>query len=48
MKGNGKLIQKRNGLLADELAALNQYIVHSEAERHVSEALAVVRQLAQD
>jgi len=30
MKGNEKLIQKLNALLADELAAINQYIVHSE------------------
>ena len=30
MKGNERLIQKLNQLLADELAAINQYIVHSE------------------
>ena len=30
MKGNGKLIQALNGLLADELTAINQYIVHAE------------------
>ena len=30
MKGNGKLIKTLNGLLADELTAANQYIVHTE------------------
>lgn len=30
MKGNGKLIKTLNGLLADELTATNQYIVHTE------------------
>lgn len=30
MKGNDKLIAKLNSLLADELTAINQYIVHSE------------------
>ena len=30
MKGNAKLIEKLNALLADELAAINQYIVHAE------------------
>jgi bacterioferritin len=30
MKGNQKLIKKLNTLLADELTAINQYIVHSE------------------
>src|SRR5512136_277195 len=30
MKGNKKIIQKLNDLLADELTAINQYIVHSE------------------
>jgi bacterioferritin len=30
MKGNDKLIEKLNALLADELAAVNQYIVHGE------------------
>lgn len=30
MKGNDKLIAALNGLLADELTAINQYIVHSE------------------
>jgi bacterioferritin len=30
MKGNDKLIQALNGLLADELTAINQYVVHSE------------------
>jgi bacterioferritin len=28
MKGNAQLIQALNGLLADELAAINQYMVH--------------------
>jgi len=30
MKGNGKLILALNGLLADELTAINQYVVHAE------------------
>ena len=30
MKGNAKLISVLNGLLADELTAINQYMVHSE------------------
>jgi bacterioferritin len=30
MKGNSKLIEALNGLLADELTAINQYMVHSE------------------
>lgn len=30
MKGNPKLIETLNALLADELTAINQYIVHSE------------------
>ncbi|MGI6668705.1 MAG: bacterioferritin [Acetivibrionales bacterium] len=30
MKGNPKLIETLNALLADELAAINQYIVHAE------------------
>ena len=30
MKGNDKVIAKLNDLLADELTAINQYIVHSE------------------
>jgi bacterioferritin len=30
MKGNEKLIEKLNDLLADELTAINQYMVHSE------------------
>ncbi len=30
MKGNAKLIDTLNGLLADELTAINQYMVHSE------------------
>lgn len=30
MKGNDKIIEKLNALLADELTAVNQYIVHSE------------------
>ena len=30
MKGNDKIIEKLNALLADELTAINQYIVHSE------------------
>jgi len=30
MKGNDKLIEVLNDLLADELSAINQYMVHSE------------------
>ena len=30
MKGNKKLIETLNSLLADELTAINQYMVHSE------------------
>jgi len=30
MKGNQKIIEILNGFLADELTAINQYIVHSE------------------
>ncbi|MEI8185484.1 MAG: bacterioferritin [Chlorobiaceae bacterium] len=30
MKGNTKMIETLNGLLADELTAINQYMVHSE------------------
>ncbi|HQF88307.1 MAG TPA: bacterioferritin [Acidobacteriota bacterium] len=30
MKGNDKIIAKLNDLLADELTAINQYMVHSE------------------
>jgi len=30
MKGNPKIIERLNALLADELTATNQYIVHSE------------------
>ncbi|MBI3986768.1 MAG: bacterioferritin [Lentisphaerae bacterium] len=30
MKGNDALIETLNGLLADELTAINQYVVHSE------------------
>jgi len=30
MKGNDKIIERLNFLLADELTAINQYIVHSE------------------
>ena len=30
MKGNEKVIQKLNELLAEELTAINQYMVHSE------------------
>jgi len=30
MKGNETLIKRLDGLLADELTAINQYIVHSE------------------
>lgn len=30
MKGNQKLVETMNSLLADELTAINQYMVHSE------------------
>lgn len=30
MKGNEKIIERVNALLADELTAINQYMVHSE------------------
>ena len=30
MKGNDRVIEKLNDLLADELTAINQYMVHSE------------------
>jgi bacterioferritin len=30
MKGNAQLLQALNGLLADELGAINQYMVHAE------------------
>lgn len=30
MKGNEKLVKALNGLLSDELTAINQYMVHSE------------------
>jgi len=30
MKGNDKIIEKLNAFLSDELAAINQYMVHSE------------------
>jgi bacterioferritin len=30
MKGNDQLIKALNGLLADELTAINQYVVHAE------------------
>jgi len=30
MKGNAKLLEKLNALLAEELTAINQYMVHSE------------------
>jgi len=30
MKGNDKILEKLNDLLADELTAINQYMVHSE------------------
>lgn len=30
MKGNAELIKALNGLLSDELTAINQYMVHSE------------------
>ena len=34
MKGNEKLIETLNGLLADELTAINQYIVHAEMDEN--------------
>jgi len=30
MKGNAKLLETLNGLLSDELTAINQYMVHAE------------------
>ena len=30
MKGDAKLLEVLNALLADELSAINQYIVHAE------------------
>ena len=30
MKGNAQLLQALNGLLADEMGAINQYMVHAE------------------
>ena len=30
MKGNAKLINALNGLLADELTAINQYTAHTQ------------------
>ncbi len=30
MKGNAKVIAKLNGLLAEELTAVSQYMVHAE------------------
>jgi bacterioferritin len=32
MKGNTELLEKLNGLLAEELTAINQYIVHGEMD----------------
>jgi bacterioferritin len=34
MKGNNKLLQVLNGLLADELTAINQYVVHAEMDEN--------------
>jgi bacterioferritin len=34
MKGNDKLIKALNGLLADELTAINQYVVHAEMAKN--------------
>jgi bacterioferritin len=34
MKGNAQLIQALNGLLADELAAVSQYMVHAEMDEN--------------
>ena len=41
MKGNTKLIEVLNSLLADELTAVNQYMVHAEdfATREVLESI---------
>jgi len=44
MKGNDKIIEKLNALLADELTAINQYMVHSEmcanwGYQHLHEAI---------
>ena len=32
MKGNEKLLEKLNGLLSEELTAVNQYMVHAEMD----------------
>lgn len=34
MKGNSKVLAALNGLLADELTAINQYVVHSEMDEN--------------
>jgi len=34
MKGNDNLIQALNGLLADELTAIDQYVVHAKMAGH--------------
>ena len=34
MKGNDKLLKALNGLLADELTAINQYVVHGEMDEN--------------
>ncbi len=34
MKGNPELLNALNGLLADELTVINQYIVHAEMAEH--------------
>ena len=34
MKGNDNLIKALNGLLADELTAINQYVVHAEMDEN--------------
>jgi bacterioferritin len=34
MKGNAQLIKALNGLLADELAAISQYMVHAEMDEN--------------
>lgn len=44
MKGNEKITERLNALLADELTAINQYIVHSEmcanwGYKHLHEAI---------
>lgn len=44
MKGNEKIAERLNALLADELTAINQYIVHSEmcanwGYKHLHEAI---------